>query len=358
MLSKLSPSDLNDTNLSALKQKIYEWNLSNIEKTLIVDRFKMLFSYHINLTDGQKDWANLVSAINGRWNIYKKLKWYNWEVPTLNWDYREKILAQLKDKTSLEKETRPGLIGMTAFYRYNKNWRRIKEWRWYSMTEMWKTTVLWWAYEEITDENLKKRFISNLKVSEAHKTVLNEVITKKIQSILWLNSLSISNDDIIGLLEWKELDISWKKFTIEVKYIFYLLWECWNESIWLNLEKIKIKWSGGGGGWGWETWITTVEIWPETSYENSSGLSIDWVAAENRLNIGSTRSQTYWAMRGNKKNQEPQDDPRSDPNGWDDGDNPRSNPNGWEGPDNPWSGPGGWDNWWDSWLNWWNDGLD
>ena len=297
MLSRLNSRDLSDTNLSALKQKIDGWNLSNVEKTLIVDRFKMLFSYHINLTDGQRDGANLVSAINGRWNVYERLTWYSWEAFPLAWqNYREKILNQLKDKTSLSREVWPSLMGMTAFYRYNPDWRRITEWRWYSMTEMWRTTVLWWAYEELRDDASRNRFISNLKKSEAHQAILSEAITKKIQSVPWLEGITINNDQVITLLEWKELDISWKKFTIEMKYMFYLLWECGNESIWANLEKITIK--GIGGGWGWwggETWTTTVEIWPETSYEDVAGLSIDWVAAENSLNIGSIRSQTYWA---------------------------------------------------------------
>ncbi len=365
MLSKLNARDLSDTNLSALKQKIDGWGLSNIEKTLIVDRFKMLFSYHISLTDGQKDWANLVSAINGRWNVYERLTWYNWEkIPKLLHWYRDKILSQLKDKSSLQREVRPSLVGMTAFYRYNKDWRRIKEWRWYSMTEMWRTTVLGWAYKELTDDDSRNRFISNLKKSEAHKAILSEAITSKVQSVPWLEGITINSDQLITLLEWKELDISWKKFTIEMKYMFYLLWECWNESIWVNLEKIIIK--GAGGGWGGETWTTTINIWPEPSYENIAGLSIDWVAAESRLNIGTSRSQTYWITVGNKKNQEPQDDPRSNPDWWDNNDNPRSNPNWWEDPDNPWSGPGGWENpdnpWpnsWDNWpIGWDNDGLD
>ena len=232
------------------------------------------------------------------------------------------------------------------------------------MTEMWKTTVLWWAYEELTDDASRNRFISNLKKSEAHKAILSEAITRKIQSVPWLEGITINSDQVITLLEWKELDISWKKFTIEMKYIFYLLWECGNESIWANLEKITIK--GIGGGWGGETWTTTVEIWPETSYRDAAGLSIDWVAAENSLNIGTSRSQTYWIAVGNKKNQEPQDDPRSNPDGWEDPDNPWSNPNGWDNPDNPWSGPGGWESpdnpWsgaWDNWpIGWENDGLD
>lgn len=365
MLSRLNSRDLSDTNLSALKQKIDGWDLSNVEKTLIVDRFKMLFSYHINLTDGQRDGANLVSAINGRWNVYERLTWYSWEAFPLAWqNYREKILNQLKDKTSLSREVWPSLMGMTAFYRYNPDWRRITEWRWYSMTEMWRTTVLWWAYEELTDDASRNRFISNLKKSEAHQAILSETITRKIQSVPWLEWITINSDQVITLLEWKELDISWKKFTIEMKYMFYLLWECGNESIWANLEKITIK--GIGGGWDGETWTTTVEIWPETSYRDVAGLSIDWVAAESSLNIGTTRSQTYWIAVGNRRNEEPQDDPRSNPNGWDDSDDPRSTPGSWDDPDNPWSGPGGWEDpdnpWWGGWDNWpigWgDDGLD
>jgi hypothetical protein len=299
MLTYLSPNDLKISKLSDLKQYIELWNPSPEEKVLIVDRFKMLFSYHIDLTDGQKDgqkdWEKLASTVSTRWNAYeKRLKWYNWELipESLHW-FRDRIVNKLKNSPELDRQPRPGLIGMTAFYRYREWWQRITTWRWYSMTEMWRTTVLWWDYEELTDDASRNRFISNLKKSEAHKAILSEAITRKVQWVPWLEWITINSDQVITLLEWNELDISWKKFKIEMKYIFYLLWECGNESIWANLEKIIIK--GAGGGWGGETWTTTVEIWPETSYKEAAGLSIDWVAAENSLNIGTTKSQTYWA---------------------------------------------------------------
>ena len=339
MLSNLSANDLKDTNLNALKQKIDEWNLSNVEKTLIVDRFKMLFSYHISLTDGQRDGANLSYAISRRWNVYERLTWYNWETFPLAWqNYREKILNQLKDKTSLSREVWPSLMGMTAFYRYNPDWRRITEWRWYSMTEMWRTTVLWWAYEELTDDASRNRFISNLNKSEAHKTILSEAITRKIQSVPWLEEITINSDQVITLLEWKELDISWKKFTIETKYMFYLLWECWNESIWVNLEKIIIK---GAGGWWWggETWEVSVDIKPEPSYENSAGLSIDWVAAESKLNIWSTRSQTYWVSVAKIQKTEPDEPEEPTPDPWSDPNTPPPTPDEPEPTPDPWSDP-------------------
>ena len=297
MLSKLNSRDLSDTNLSALKQKIDWWNLSYDEKTLIVDRFKMLFSYHINLSDWQKDYANLLDAVSGRWNVYERLTGYNKEKFPLAWQwYREKILAQLKDRTTLQREVRPGLIGMTAFYRYNKDWRRIKEWRWYSMTEMWRTTVLWWAYEELTDDLSKRRFISNLKSSNVHQKILNESLTSKIRSVKWLENVTLSNDQLIQMLEWKDIDIWTKniKIWIEAKYMFYLLWECWNESIWVNLEKLIIK--GAWDWWDWDDWVFEVDINPGVSYENSAGISIDWVAAENKLNVTTSRSRTYWIV--------------------------------------------------------------
>ena len=39
-----------------------------------------------------------------------------------------------------------------------------------------------------------------------------------------------------------------------------------------------------------------VDINPGVSYENSAGISIDWVAAENKLNVTTSRSRTYWIV--------------------------------------------------------------
>ena len=249
-------------------------------------------------------------------------------------------MDKLKWQNELQREPRPSLIGMTAFYRYNSNSsRKINQWRWYSMTEIGWTTVLWWAYEELNENTeARNRFIDNLKTSNSHKTILSEAITKKIQSIKWLENITINGDQVITLLEWKELDIWWKKFTIDMTYMFYLLGECWNESIWVNLNKINVKWFG-----------SKVEIWPETSYENSAGLSIDWVMSENNLNIRSTRSQTYWIAVGNLA-----------PKDWEwaitqqESNSTNSSQENW----NTWQewgwGPGNW-SWWSWGWNWgWN----
>jgi hypothetical protein len=47
------------------------------------------------------------------------------------------------------------------------------------------------------------------------------------------------------LLKWKRIDIKLenginKKIELKLDYVFYLLWECANESIWINLKWVKI----------------------------------------------------------------------------------------------------------------------
>jgi len=60
---------LND--IKALIEKPY---LSAIEKILIVDKFKTIFSYILNLTDGKEDGQNLAALADHRGSTYKTMK--------------------------------------------------------------------------------------------------------------------------------------------------------------------------------------------------------------------------------------------------------------------------------------------
>ena len=260
-----------DASLSDIKDIVNNITNDN-EKVYVVDRFKMIFAL-ISLSQ-KNTLSKLRRLASRRKKYYEKLQWYatSWEEFPLKWlDYREKLLDDLWSDLGIK--TDPNLIWMTAFYKrwyidnaYDKLYeKQLDQAYWYSMTEIWSTDYLW-KLLPITDnlegENgVKEWFIKNLNKTEVHKNILKKIIKERVKS-------EIIDDQLYELLRWDEVSIdNWsKKVKIDVDYVFYLLWECANESIWIKLWNIEISW------WGWWNWDWSwnwneVIINAEASYE-------------------------------------------------------------------------------------------
>lgn len=268
------------------------WKLANAtteEKVMIVDRFKAIFSFNDNLVNKH----NLELQLRGRWNGYKELYWYDRTTRfplTSDIDYRKAVQEKLNSKWTFGREPNPNLIGMTAFYRLWQN----NVWRSYMMTELWSTNVLGWEMIPITETNdlteTKKWFINNLEKSWAHKELLKASLSAKLKSMLNIENVDLSNENLISILQWNDIDIWGKKVKIEAKYVFYLLWECANESIWLNLENIVVSNNA-----------TTITISPEKSYEWVSGVYVWSAEASSRYEIWNSNSATLGLAFGRWK---------------------------------------------------------
>ena len=262
-LRNLLLGQLNDPSFKWLKWKLN--NATDEEKVMIVDRFKAIFSYNDMLTC---PWA-LWKQLEGRWDKYKELHWYDQSVSfplTSDFDYRQAVQDELNKKWKFKRELHENLVWMTAFYRlWDKN-----AWRSYMMTELGWTNVLWDVVMPISNEDIadtKNWFIKNLDKSWVHKDILKTTLSEKIKSALQLEDFELSDDDLKSILNWNNInvywnniDIWWKKIRINANYVFYLLWECANESIWVELWDIEIV----GGGWNWNDdneW-NTIDITP------------------------------------------------------------------------------------------------
>jgi hypothetical protein len=212
--------------------KILEWNDID-KKVLVINRMKWIFA--------TEEWVsnyNTLKTIVERRNekVYKeKLFWPSWEsLPAFSTDYRKAVLDNLSGQKNISQNVEEGLFGYTAFYRL---W--TGEWRRYSLTAPWATKVLWW--EKILfdwdDQKLAKDwFINNFARDKASLSIIvksiNNQIPKSIGTV-WM----LSDANVLDLLSWKSLDIWDKILTLNSQCMFYLLWECANESIW-----IKINW--------------------------------------------------------------------------------------------------------------------
>lgn len=240
--------------LDNLKTLVNRTDITLNQKVMIVDQCKMFFSYEANLTNWAWDWSDLMKLISNRWNVYETLRGYdkNTEFP-LKWlNYRWKVVEQLKWKTNLSSDVVWNLVGMTAFYkRWKWTYVQMTEWRGYSMTEMWNTTPLWGVMVPIESTELaatKEWFWKNFDKADLHKNILVQTIMNNIKSLLSSNTdvdvSLITSAHIESILKWQNsIDIWWKnvKIDLDIDYVFYLLQECGNESIWIQLKWMEIK---------------------------------------------------------------------------------------------------------------------
>lgn len=247
---------------------LMESNLSYDEKIFIVDKFKTIFSYITYLSNGKKDGQNLSALIiNKRKNAYTRILWPDESTKyPCSTDYRTTILENLKGRDELTRTPVENLIGFTAFYRLGGEARK------YAMTPIGWTKVLTWAtlessmmHLDATDEkNTKEWFISNLEVNTDHKTMVLE----KFNLLLKNKGITITSDQLPALLKWESLSIdSWRKISIDISRVFYLLGECANESLGMKIEGIKIQ--------EFKQTNEYVAIWtPEQEYRGGLHLSV------------------------------------------------------------------------------------
>lgn len=95
-------------------------------------------------------------------------------------------------------------------------------------------------------EQAKNRFLWNLEINKYEVQQLAISLEKQFAAKWATVTLLDKNDNITfnnvkQLLEWKEIILdSWQKISIELDWVFYLLGECCNESIGIDIKKIKI----------------------------------------------------------------------------------------------------------------------
>lgn len=211
-------------------------SLTDYDKMLVVDRFKAIFSYNPNLTT---PWA-INRQLEKRQDQFMRLNWYiNDKFPLDNGkDYRERVRLQLNKQTKIERKPNPNLIGMTAFYRKDNHAQS------YLLTELWGTNVLWGVTKEIEQWKLEATqnwLINNLEKNTTYEKELLRSIVKTLDSKFNVDTEEpeIIHKKLSWLLKWESVDIWWKNVTIKAKYVFYLLWECANESIWVEIEWVE-----------------------------------------------------------------------------------------------------------------------
>jgi hypothetical protein len=168
--------------------------------------------------------------------------------------------------------------------------------------------------------------LSNLDKSGPHKQIIKNALLKQI-NIDWL--IDFNDDQLKQVLKWDEivLDINGKKTKIklELEYVFYLLWECANESIGINLKWVNIKTETGedntthddynenikeesGGG----RWVRVID--GDKTY--SSGIYTESVWSNAEIDYARQNKVDVWVWYGNVPKVKPPEIVPPDPNQW------------------------------------------
>ena len=238
--------------LKAISDALKDADKSNEEKQLIIDRV-LAISANANVQSKKI----LDDLIKQRKEFYRKesMRWPNgrYIFSSLDSKYRAELQSEFTD-ADCKPQIMPNIVWATAFYnRHNtEKWLALT---WLGVTSVlgWKTKVLegtdaqqvmsWflWGMDGEThiswalDKDKSPVERSNLKQS-----VINYIKGKGI------NADSLSDNQLNNLLRWDPVDLpldNWQemvKLKLDTKCVFYLMWECANESVWLQLWDIQV----------------------------------------------------------------------------------------------------------------------
>lgn len=129
------------------------------------------------------------------------------------------------------------LIGYTAFYRPKEQT--------YSLTALGDTSYIG-ELKSLSPAAAQEWFLENFKMNKDEVELFAKALEAKLR-VQWI-SVSLRKDSYLDtfatiekLLQWKSIPIdSWKEIRIDLKWVFYLLGDCCNESLWVHIDNIHI----------------------------------------------------------------------------------------------------------------------
>lgn len=248
---------LTDKKFDAIKNMLQSKTF-DVDKQLIVDRV-LAISADANVHN--ESWLNI--NLKERWDFYKKDKmvWPNGRpiFSEINVN-RDALVSEIKAWGNLNPELQTNLLWATAFYNKNNTSKGL------ALTWLWVTTVLWWKMSEISWEDRTKvenwflwewEWDSRLpwSLEEGKSPVewknLKNWVSSYVRDQIWEFKTDawesmLTDAQVKSLLKWKEVELNLDnsqeivKVKLDVKYMFYLMWECANESVGMQLGKLSV----------------------------------------------------------------------------------------------------------------------
>ena len=238
-------------------EKLKDSKTSEEDSMLIMDTIMSMSAYV-----DKKDVDAVKQLINRRWKSYLNLKGPNNASIFNNLYGNEQSDPRLTHATKLNNDVTSHLkwdiIWATAFYNRNNTSQ------WLAITWLGATRVLWWQTTKLEWEKAtaaKKWFLweweSKWAISKEKSPVersnLSNKMTTYIESVLkWKikkidgTETKISEENMETLLKWEEIQIELDKpskivkVKLDVEYVFYLMWECANESVGMKLWNLSV----------------------------------------------------------------------------------------------------------------------
>ncbi len=216
----------------SLKAYLQNNNWDKLRQTL--DRIKAIFatteSIHNDKGNVKAYWLkkNLEQRRNTFTTLDKSL-----ELNKNDIDLRDKIVNNIIDENKYDIVRHDDLIWYTAFYA-----RDNREWRWYSSTSLGNVGVYWNVVEKAASQDNVKEWLKNKIENDWTKQAIIDHVKNKLPDEV---KNSITDEQVMNLLFSEEAVKVWDAtISMEKAYVFYLLWECANESFGIQLKEIKV----------------------------------------------------------------------------------------------------------------------
>ncbi len=264
--------------------KTYLEGTDEYMKAYIVDRFKQILAKE-PLYEKMKIWAIL--NMHAWW---ERITWPSkqWLPSALRQELQQKrkdiYTAYKWDMYDTDPDIAENLIGYTAFYRQGITHA-------YSMTALGETSYQGSIetiseHEDLAQEWFLENFTKNQYEVEQLATSL-EAKCKKLGFTVKLkdNEYTKTWENIEKLIKWDSITIdSWEEISIELDWVFYLLGDCCNESLGMNIKKITIKKLKDitvlDGAYTWEGIPDKIYEYGTTIYGSSESIASDLVSRQ------------------------------------------------------------------------------
>lgn len=244
--------------------------------------------------------------------------------------YSKDELNQIKHgKKHIEQVKDPRLFAFVASYKIQDQWVNAGHSLGKNMLEIpsWVASIAWGKERPITNPQDKKYVIEKFLASPYSintKKSLEDEIKKRWEQV------SLDDKSFAEFLDKWELVVNWKTVKIKTDFVYFLYWQCANESMWLRISSLDFA-------NGFKEW-DKVDV---SSLSSDGKLIIAWNTIYN--NVGSKKDFAIWATLWTRKKEDSSNNWNSN-NNWNWGSRSSSL--------NSWTSSWAW-TWWASTWTWW-----
>lgn len=240
-------ADFKDILMSDQSTIMVSW-VSQEEKNRMTEEFKKNPSKYRNVNTYDlltKDF-NWDKTLNRKAAFTKMANKNLWSNSANVLAMREKAANECRGEAWWTSENRNNIFALVGSYKIAKDneWKTHSAWTWFDAMPPWVVSVANGRTYEFTPSN-KKELIENFASKKVYFENMKNSILASLNAKMpeWhkINKDLFTREKFIQVLETWNTEIDWKKVNIESKFVFFLYWRCFNESIWIEFWNIKVE---------------------------------------------------------------------------------------------------------------------